>query len=146
MKSVSSECLSQYEKMNNKAASAPSKITSPAVMILIACSLNGHTSNRWRGGAVRPASDCFAEKVSLFGCVNDDILHSGLQILELVRGRGGVILRYGTRDCKHRIRDFSKVSQPLRKTRQCCSTIAATQIQSPAIPPAGLAGGATNRH
>src|SRR5262245_11392444 len=87
MKIVSAEFLSRYARINNKAASAPSKITSPAVMILIACSLNGHIKERVRGGAVMRDSDFFVVKVLLSECVKDDILYRPADSLICEGGR-----------------------------------------------------------
>src|SRR5262247_173076 len=102
--------------MNNKTASAPSKTTSPTEMTLIKCSLNGHVSKRsW--GAVILASDFSALRVLLSDCIKDAILrwlidHSGFE----GEGEAARILRYETRDCKHRIAALEKNTQN-RKSR-----------------------------
>src|SRR5262245_8441880 len=97
--------------MNNKTASAPSKTTSPTEMTLIKCSPGGHVSKRW-WGAVILASDFSALRVLLSDCIKDAILrwlisHSGCE------GEAARILRYETRDCKHRTAAFKKNSTPL---------------------------------
>jgi hypothetical protein len=80
-------------------------------MTLIKCSLNGHVSKRlW--GAVIFASDFSALRVSLSDCIKDAILrwlidHSGCD----GGGEAARILRYETRDCKHRIAALEKNTQ-----------------------------------
>src|SRR5215510_2702684 len=97
--------------MNNKTASAPSKTTSPTEMTLIKYSLNGQVSKRSRGPVIL-ASDFSALRVSLSGCIKDAILrwlidHSGFD----GGGEAARILRYETRDCKHRTAALEKNAQ-----------------------------------